>query len=203
MPDWVLKRDVDFNAQMLTLITVLAATPVDYGLIAADVTPLTNAQADFSDALIASDAAKAAAETAVAAKTASRDTLEALLRPLVRQIQERPAVTDEARLAAGIPVRDTVRSSNSPIAPVQLVATLPSPATANLVWNSNGNAGGVQYVVEKRVNNAGDWGMVDVVLATRIAVPGLVPGIRVDFRVRARRGAATSDPSNVASVYAQ
>jgi hypothetical protein len=111
-------------------------------------------------------------------------------------------VTDATRTAAGIPVRDTVRTFSAPVSPRELVATQASPTSASLAWNSNGNASGVQYVIEKRVNNAGEWLQVDVVTATRYLAQGLTPGVRVDFRVKARRGAQTSDPSNTASIYA-
>jgi hypothetical protein len=202
MPDYIKKPDMEFRGQMETLANVLAASFADYGLLAADVMPITNALELFVTRLNQSEAAKAAALTAVANKDEARDALEALVRPMVRQIQERPAVTDEARLAAGIPIRDTVRTSSAPIAPLGLVATLASPRSANLAWNSNGNASGVDYVIEKRVNNAGEWMLVDVVRGTRKLVSGLTAGVRVDFRIRARRGSQTSDPSNTASIYA-
>jgi hypothetical protein len=202
MPDYIKKPDMEFRGQMETLIAVLAAAPGDYGLVAADMTPLTNALELFVTRLNQSEAAKAAALTAVANKDEARAALELLVRPMVRQIQERPVVTDERRLAAGIPIRDTVRTSSAPISPLGLVANLASPTSANLAWNSNGNASGVDYVIEKRVNNAGEWQLVDVVRATRKLVSGLTAGVRVDFRVRARRGSQTSDPSNTAAIYA-
>jgi hypothetical protein len=202
MPDWVKKKDTEFAAQQATLKNALVADEVAYGITPEQSAAVDVALTAFTTKLAAADAAKGAFSVAVAEKDAARVAYEALVRPLVRLIQETPTVTDEARTNAGLPIRDTVRTSSAPIAPAQLVATLPSPTSAALAWNSNGNASGVQYVVEKRVNNLGDWLTVDVVTSTRHLVQGLAAGIRVDFRVRARRRTATSDPSNTAAVYA-
>jgi hypothetical protein len=201
MADWIVKPDVAARAQIGGIAAAIAAAPGDFGLTAADAAALNTALASFGDALDASMAAQAAARTAVANKNAARAALENLLRPMIQRAQLDPVVTDEKRAAAGIPIRDTVRTVSAPVAPRELVATLASPTTARLVWNSNGNASGVQYVVEGKAGAAADFSLVNVVTATKLDVPGLVAGQRVDYRVRARRGSATSDASNVASVY--
>jgi hypothetical protein len=200
--DWVKKSDVEFKAQMDALLAYMVANEVALGFADLDFANIEAARVAFNASLADADAAKAAAGNAVAAKEAARGTLEGLIRPVIMQIQVNPAVTNETRTAAGIPVRDTVRTFSAPISPLGLVATQASPVSARLVWNSNGNASGVQYVIEKRVNNAGEWLKIDVVTATRYLAQGLTPGVRVDFRVKARRGAQTSDPSNTASIYA-
>jgi hypothetical protein len=202
MPDWVKKKDTEFAAQQATLKNALVADEAAYGITADQSAAVEAALTTFNTKLAAADAAKGALSVAVAEKDAARAAYEALVRPMMRLIQETPTVTNEARTNAGLPIRDVVRTSSAPIAPRELVATLPSPTSAGLAWNSNGNASGVQYVVEKRVNNVGDWSTVDVVSATRLVVSGLAAGIRVDFRVRARRKSMLSDPSNTAAVYA-
>jgi hypothetical protein len=202
MSDYIPKADVDAAALIGNMLTVIDATEADYGLTAGDVAAHVAALGDFNDGIADVAAKKAALATAVSTKDAARETLLGLVRPTVAQIQVNPAVTDAARNAAQIPVRDGVRTVHSPISVVGLVATLPSPTSAALVWNSNGNASGIKYRIENRVNNAGDWMLVDVTSATRANVPGLTAGVRVDFRVIAQRGTAQADASNIASVYA-
>lgn len=202
MPDYIPKSDVEASAFLGNMLTVVDATEADYGLVAGDVADHVAALAAFNAAVADVAAAKAALATAVATKDAARVALESLVRPTVAQIQVNPAVSDAARTAAQIPIRDTVRTVHSPIAVLALVAVLASPTTAGLTWNSNGNASGIKYRIEKRVNNAGDWILVDVTSATRANVPGLAAGVRVDFRVIAQRGTAQADASNIASVYA-
>jgi hypothetical protein len=202
MADWIVKPDVAARGQVGGIAAAITAAPGNFGLMAADAEALNASLAAFADALDASIAAQAAARVAVANKNAARAALENLLRPMIQRVQLDPVVTDEVRASAGIPIRDTVRTVAAPVAPREVVAALASPTTARLVWNSNGNASGVQYVVESKIQGAVAWSLLNVVTATKVDVPNLLAGQRVDFRVRARRGSATSDPSNVASVYA-
>ncbi len=200
--DWIEKSDSGFQGQVAQVVPALVADPAAVGLVADDVSGLAALRADFNTKLAAALAAKAALANAVAEKDASRATLQNTLRRLAKRIQADPTVTDDARRAAGIPVPDRVRSTNAPITPSQLVAVEDGSSAALLSWNSNGNTSGIRYVVEKRVGNAGEWSLVDVVSATKKRVVGLTPGVRVDFRVKARRGAVDSDPSSVSSVNA-
>ncbi len=202
MADWIKKPDGEFAGQMGVTVPALVATPEDFGLVAADVATLGALRTAFEDKLAALAVAKAAVATATAEKDAARGALEATLRPLVQRAQASPVTTDDNRRLAGIPVRDNVRTSSAPIPPSQLVAAAEGSSGALISWNSNGNASGILYVLEKRVNNVGEWLLVNVLAPTKFRITGLAPGVRVDFRVRARRGQVDSEPSNVATINA-
>lgn len=201
MGDWILKPDVDFAAQAVVTVGALVATPTDYGLVSGDVDELEGLRVAFASGMAAVYDAKAALTNAAAAKDAARGALEAQLRPLVQRAQLATVTTDDARRAAGIPVRDTVRTSSAPIAPAALVATLNGGTIADLVWNSNGNAPGVMYIIEKKATGDVDFSLVDVVPNTKYSVNPIAAGVRAEFRIKARRGAVISDASNVAVVY--
>ncbi len=201
MPDYIEKPDNDFLAQMTALIGVLAANEVAYGLIVDSTDPLAAELAQFQASLTAANTAKAAAQVAVAAKDTDRLELEGLVRPLIRQIQENPVVTDQLRVEAGIPVRDVVRTTSVPVTPVDLVAVADAAGTNSLRWAGAGNSSGIQFVIEAQVGGVGAFGMVDVVTATSYRHTSRVVGQQVVYRVRARRGSQISDPSNVAVVY--
>ncbi len=201
MPDYIPKQDRAALAFYTTLLAALAATPAQYGLVAADVTPLSTKRTTFSSALDDADSAKVAASTAVAAKDTALDDVESSVRALVARIQVDPAVSDASRSAAGIPIRDTVRTTSAPIAPRDLVASADAAGVNRLSWNSNGNSVGVQYVVEAKVSTAAEFTIVDVVTATTFHHGGRTAGVPVLYRVRARRGTQTSEPSNVSGVY--
>jgi hypothetical protein len=186
---------------LVTALAALAAAPADYALVAADVTPLNTKLNTLSAALDAADAAKVAASTAVAAKDVALDDLVSDFRELVAQVQVNPAVSDASRAAAGLPIRDTVRTISTPITPNGLTASADASGVNHLSWNSNGNSVGVQYVVEAKVSTAAEFTIVDVVTATTFHHGGRTAGVPVLYRVRARRGSQTSEPSNVAGVY--
>jgi hypothetical protein len=199
--DYIPKPDREAQARMSSILVAMAAAPADYGLTAVEVSALQSKLDDFSAALDAADAAKSAAQIAVSAKDNARATLEAAFRPAVQRIQVNPAVTDASRTTAGIPVRDTVRTVSSPVVPVDLVATGDASGFNSLKWKSGGNAGGVQYVVEGKAGSAPDFSLVDVTSATTFKHTGVTVGQQIQYRIKARRGAAISTPSNVATVY--
>jgi hypothetical protein len=201
MPDYIPKPDGEMAAFTETVIAALEADEAAYGLVAAQTLALRAAQTAFTGSLTNSNTKKAEAQIAVADKDSKRQELEDALRPIVAQIQVNPIVTDELRLTASLPVRDTVRTVSSPIPPAGLVANADASGVNVLTWNSNGNASGIRYVVEAKIANAGEFSLVDVVTATSYRHLGRTPGQPVLYRVLARRGAETSQPSNVAGVY--
>ncbi len=201
MPDYIPKPDREAVAKIAAVLVALAAAPVDYGVIAADVTALQAKLDDFSAALDGADAAKAAAQIAVSDKDGARKALEEAFRPVIQQIQTNPAVTDAKRVTAGIPVRDNVRTFSAPVAPTDLVAVGDASGFNSLKWKSGGNASGVQFEVERKVAGATAFSRVDVVTATTYKDSEITVGQHAEYRIVARRGAAKSTPSNVSSVY--
>jgi hypothetical protein len=199
--DWFPKPDGDAVGKANQVVGAIEATPASYGLAATDATRLRGKVAAFNTALIAVDTANAALATAVANKNNARLALEDDLRPTVRIIQERPATTDQARVTAGIPVRDTTRTFTAPVAPVNLVANASADGRNSLKWNSTANAPGVLHVVEVKRGAAPDFVLLDVVSASSYADPNGVPGQHTEYRVKARRSDVTSAPSNVAAVH--
>jgi hypothetical protein len=183
------------------LITALEADEVAFGILPADSLALRAAHTAFEDALNVANTKKGEAQIAVANKDAARTSLEGALRPVVAQIQVNPIVEDADRVAAGIPIRDTTRTFSNPITPTDLVAVADASGTNSLKWSDAGNATGIQYVVEAKIGTVMEFSTVDVVTARTLRHTGRTPGQKVEYRVRARRGAAISDPSNVAVVY--
>jgi hypothetical protein len=202
MPDYIPKPDSEAIVFFDRAIDALELTPANYGIVAADATALRTSLEAFDDSYNAAQDAENSRVAAVAEKNTARAAFEAAFRPLVQQLQVNPAVSDESKTVAGLPIRDLVRTISAPVAPVDLVAVEMSGGAHELAWLSNGNAPGVQYVVEAKTGLAGDFSLVDVVTTTTFRRSGQTPGVRVDYRVRARRRDQNSEPSNVASVFA-
>ncbi len=201
MPDYIPKPDRACQAFVERVTAAIEAAPGDFGLTAADATALRGKQTTYSDALDGTDAAQAAARVAVTAQDKARMDLEAFLRPLIQRAQLNPVVTDATKVAAGIPIRDKIRTSTAPIPPLALVATPAANGTCGLKWGANGNASGIQYVVERKQAPATEFTTVDVVPATSWKDSAAPAGTHCEYRIRARRGGVTSEPSNVAPIY--
>jgi len=201
MADWFPKPDTASLALGERIVAALESDEAAFGLLPADSARLRGELAAFSNALVAADAAKAAQNTAVANKDAARATFEADLRAVVQVIQVRPGTTDEQRTAAGIPIRDTVRTVNSPVTPRDLVARATPDGGVELKFNGNGNTSGAQFRIEVKRAGAAVWELAEVATTTRVMLKDFTPGQRADFRVLAKRGGQLSEASNVASIY--
>jgi hypothetical protein len=201
MADYIPKPDVEASALIERVVAAIEADEAAFGLLPADSLALRTKLDDFKAKLAASSAAKAAATNAVAAKDVSRVVLEDAFRPLVQRIQVNPAVADATKSGAGLPLRDTTRTTTAPIAPTDLVVVADGAGVNRLKWSANGNTSGIQYVVEAKIGAAVDYSTVDVRTSTTLEHGGRVVGQGVDYRVRARRGDALSAPSNVGSVH--
>jgi len=88
---YIPRNDADFLAWMNNFISVLNANLATFGLVAADLTPLTNARNDFQTKLGNFQTAETAFRTASEAKKTSRNTAESLFRQMAQRINRHPA----------------------------------------------------------------------------------------------------------------
>lgn len=102
--NYVPKPDTDFVAWMNNFLTVLNANLGTFGLVAADLTPLTNARNDFQTKLGAFQSAQITLRTTSEAKKDSRDTAERLFRQMAQRISRHPNMTDALRAQLGLTV---------------------------------------------------------------------------------------------------
>ena len=114
MPDYVPRPDPDFDTWQDNFMTVVAAAPGDYGLVAGDLTVPTALQGAWTTAYPAHTAAQAAAQSARQDKDTARSAFENAVRIVVRKIQASPAVSNASKAAAGITVPDTTPTPSGP-----------------------------------------------------------------------------------------
>ena len=112
--DYIPRPDADYNAWIANFVTYANANLAGLGLVAADMTPVTTAQATWNTNFAANIAAQATAEGARANKDGARTTLTATIRPLVRRLQASTAVSDPERASLGITIPDP---GSTPVAP--------------------------------------------------------------------------------------
>lgn len=108
MAELIPRSDGDFDAFQSNAYATINGDLAAYGLVLGDMTPVTAAKGDWDADYPASITAKAAAQAAVGAKDGSRGAYEAALRVVFAKIYGSGVATEEALLAAGLPLRDTV-----------------------------------------------------------------------------------------------
>jgi hypothetical protein len=125
MPDYIPRPDPEFDTWQANFVSVVNGDLAGYGLVAGDLTPVTTAQTAWNASFPAHVTAQAAAQAARQTKDFDRSSYEEVVRAVVRKIQATAAVTDTAKAAAGITVRDSepTPSGPPPSAPVGQVDT--------------------------------------------------------------------------------
>jgi hypothetical protein len=101
---YIPRNDAEFLAWMNNFISVLNANLATFGLVAADLTPLTNARNDFQTKLGNFQTAETAFRTASEAKKTSRNAAEPLFRQMAQRINRHPAMTNALRAQLGLTV---------------------------------------------------------------------------------------------------
>ncbi len=202
MPDFIPKRDRDAEGYIDAVTDVVEVDETVYGLAAGSFAPVRSALVAFAAALGAADAAKSAAQIAVADKDNKRAQLEAAFRPLCNQIKAAPVVTDELLAQASLPIRDTVRTAAAPIAAAGVVARGGADGTNLITWQPNGNSAGARYRVESRTSPTGEFTLLDVVTATSFRHAGAGAGTYREYRIVTTRSNQSAAPSNTAVVFA-
>ena len=194
-------RDGDFKEFSLKLVGVVKANLTAYGITLAQSDKLELKINDFVVKYGAHLTAKDAAQSATADKNDSRTLAEKDLREVAQIIQNFPEITPALLEAAGLPVHDTTPTPITPVSPESLEAYGDDNGENHLEWKAGDNKPGTIYVIEAKIDPNPEFALVDVVTKTKYIHKGQTPGVRVSYRVKAKRGDLISSPSNVAVVY--
>lgn len=123
MSDYIPSGDADFNTWQQNFITNLQAHKADFGLADADLTPLIDAQSNWTTAYNDNIAAQAAAQGARQTKDGARDSYVSLLRSMARRVQGHQGTNDKHRASLGLHMQtqdrtSTVEPTTRPVASV-------------------------------------------------------------------------------------
>lgn len=216
--DYLPKSPDKFAAWLQQFNTVAAANQAQLGLtdddLAADTANLVRVAAQVNAACAAAAAAKAANR----AKTSARNAAAAAVRAQARRIQAQSDVPNTLRVKLGLPVHKKPGRAGTvaPLMPVALAATPHAGGANTLIWKPAGNKPGTIYVVQALVATPaikkllaegelqiadGAWAYVTSVSAAKFVHTGCVPGQTMYYRIIAKRGVKSSDPSDAVMVY--
>jgi hypothetical protein len=195
MPDGPL---VDWTANFINAAT---AHQAELGLSQADLDVLADEAAGFRAARENHFAAVALAAGAKQAKDASKSQLLTSLRHVTNRIQASPTVAADLKEQLGLILREGHYAKPTPCQPAGLEATGSDSGVNFLRWRANGNGYPTLYIIEARPDDASPWTIVDTTTKTKFAHAGQTPGVRMRYRVTAKRRSDVSLPSAVAMVY--
>lgn len=110
MPDYIPGSDAEYDTWINNFVNYATDNSAALGLVAGDVTLLSNAQAAWTTAYNAHVAAAAAAQGARASKDNARTSSETTIRDIVRRLQASSSVDDQERAALGITIPEEGRT---------------------------------------------------------------------------------------------
>jgi hypothetical protein len=110
MPDYIPVNDSETGTWLSNFLDVVNANLATWGLVAGDVTPLSDAVAAYNTAVADQQTADAAFRAAVQAKKTARGGVAAILRPFVRRIDNHPGMTNALRALLQITVPKGTRT---------------------------------------------------------------------------------------------
>ncbi len=194
-------KDAELRDFAVNFNTVVREHLADFNITQEQSDALDTKVQDFVAKLSAHQVAKDEAQAATANKNESRSSTEKDLRDIAQIIQNVPNISPGLLELAGLPVHDTTPTPVVPVQPESLEANGEDTGENHLNWKAGDNKPRTLYVVEAKIGESPDFVMVDVVTKTKYIHQKQTPGVRVSYRVRAKRGEQVSAPSNVATVY--
>jgi hypothetical protein len=162
---------------------------------------LATSSTEFEGKYDAHLVAQNAAEAATGSKNESRKAFERNIRTIAGIIQANPDIPNSLREILELPVHDTTHSVVNPQTPEALQAYGTDEGVNHLDWKPGENKSGTMYVIEAKIGDELSFSMIDVVTKTKYDHKEQTPGVRISYRVRAKRGEKLSEHSNTATVY--
>ena len=199
--DYLPGSDAEFQLWLANFVTVAGANVTALGLVAADITALSGAQATFGGSLGQMKAMQASAKAATTTKEVSRKAVNNQVRTLVRKIQGTATVTAALKNQLNINPRNTPKTHTPPAQPTYLLASPDTSGVNSLAWDRNGNKPATTFVIEAMLGASTTFEQIGTTTKTRFDHTGQTPGVKATYRVIAERADMSSLPSQSVTVY--
>lgn len=173
----------------------------DPGAVGSDAAELADLRVFAQTLLTAEDEKDAAKDTFDGKVTAADDAqtaLETAWRPARRDAYN-TADDEELRLVGLEPRKE--RALTTPLAPSELLATPSADGINRLTWKRGDDVDSTLYDIEAQTGNSPDFALVYTTGARRFDHKNQTPGVKITYRVSARRRGISSGFSNLAQVY--
>lgn len=170
--------------------TVAAANAVALGLDTGDTSVMTALSNVFETAYNTSQTSKLTAKSHVAAKDTARANSQGVFQMYAKQINANAGVTNALKASLGITVAPS--TSGPVVVPTELTVIGYETGVNALAWKRNGNAKGTAFIIEVKPVDGGVWTMITTCTNLKFDHTGQTPGVRLAYRVSAKRGSSQS-----------
>lgn len=142
MADYLPGNASELVSWMQNFIAGLTIHAVELEVDMAEITALSTAKTNLSTAVADQVAKKTAAKTATTVKNTNQDDAESLIRAMVLQISDEPALTDDLRAELGLPIPDHTKTPSTvgPEVPAISLESLPGMVIVHFGTNPTNEA---------------------------------------------------------------
>ncbi|MBL8059531.1 MAG: fibronectin type III domain-containing protein [Chthonomonas sp.] len=194
--------DTELVSRIGAFCSVALENPTDYGLNGTEVEALSDANTLLNtniDNYLAANGAKLAATSA---KDSSREDVLTQMSSILKRVYGDPTVTDQDLNKASLAPRPSGPTYTTPNVPTNVNAKVVGPNRIEVKWNKANNIGGTLYSIEVQ-HGQGAWTLLDTITSTRFFYTVSEAGQPISFRVVAKRGNRTSQPSAITSLWSE
>ena len=203
MGDYLPRKDMEFQEWLSNFLSVTKENSSLIGVSSEDLKSLAESHSQLINALESVEITRTAYLQATQIKETVRNAANAEARSVVRRVQANPRVTSALKSKLNITVRE-IRAPQVPLtAPTKLVAVGYDNGQHDLRWQRSGNPVNAHYIIESKVGTDLNWTKLDVVTATKYRHTGQSPGVKIVYRIIARRSGKLSTPSNEFTLYGE
>lgn len=168
---------------------------------AAKLTELTNDNIALKAKLLLLQNLQDTLDSEIKAAKTLRDKMNNGVEKLEIDADNNDNVTDSLIELIGFDVKTQNSGSSGISVPTALLVNGTSDGINHLRFNRNGNRQGTNFIIEAKIDDSNTWVIIDVITNTKYDHKNQTPGVKIQYRVRAKRGDLESTPSNVAVVY--
>jgi len=168
---------------------------------AAKVTELTSGNTALKVKLLSIQNLQDTLDSEIQAVKTLRGKMNNGVEKLEKDADNNDKVTESLKELLGFDVKTQNAGVSGISVPVDLLVNGTSDGINHLKWNRNGNRYGTTFIIEAKIGDSNTWVIIDAITVTKYEHKNQTPGVKVQYRVRAKRGDLESTASNVAVVY--
>jgi hypothetical protein len=194
-------NDAEFAIWLANFNNKSTANKGTLGITGEQLTALETGLAEFNNDLALKQQKKEESTSQTTKVRNSRKKLNKLVGKLNTAFKSKDEVTDGLLEELGLDSKDSNLNATTAGTPSNLVVTGTSDGINHLKWNRGGNKQGTMFIIEAKSGDALTFVIVDAVTSSFYEHADQTPGVKTQYRIKAKRGEIASGYSNSAMVY--
>lgn len=202
MPVYKYMKPTDFAPIFKEMVTIYENNKAELGIPNDELVDYQTASAALNDSISNYHAKKDAFEAAGAAMRDAHLLAADFADSRNKMIKANKKISNPIKESLNISTKVGNAAVNlTPNEPTDLTVIGFYNGINRLTWKRNGNTQNTPFIIEHRFNETEAWQYLDVITATKYEHIGQTPGVKIYYRIIAKRSKTKSGHSNIAVAY--